>query len=163
MIAVTVHKVINGALVTVAVLVGAVMVNAQETLRPKSSESQAKVTTSMGPICWAAIVEVAYQVSSRCDYGDKSATNETVEAYERARKQLGDKFLASGWSEKSLQAFRTDQGGVETPTEQLCEVESDSDTSQFLLSLAQERPENIEAITQQMIAIPGKPKWGTCL
>ncbi|MEP0191335.1 MAG: hypothetical protein ABJP70_12000 [Erythrobacter sp.] len=157
------QKVIGAALAAIGILVGTVVVSAQESRPPKTTDSQVEVSTSMGPICWAAIVEVAYQVSSRCDYGAKSASKELVEAYERARKSLGDKFLASGWSEASLQAFRIDQGGAETSTEQLCNMEGDTDTNQFLLSLAQEMPQNIEAITQQMLAIPGEPKWGTCL
>lgn len=141
-------------------MASAAFVNAQD---GRSSEESVPPPSDMGVICWAAIVEIAYQVASRCDLGEQAASKETLSAYADARSALADRLLANGWEQDGLDRFRAQQGSADASTQELCKFDEQNDTGKFLLALAQENPETIMEITDSVLAIPGPPRWGTCL
>ena len=146
------------------ILSGGAFISAQGLQESQSATTRASPPESgMGAICWAAILENGYQVASRCELGERTASDETLSAYAEARNKLGAEFLKSGWSEDALAKFRADQGGADAPTELLCSIDEASDTGKFLIDLAQAKPADIKATTESVLAIPGPPKWGTCL
>lgn len=134
-----------------------------EEYQPAAVKASPPASGMVGAICWAAIVENGYQVSSRCDFGERSATVETLNAYQEARSKLGARFLENGWSEETLAKFRVDQGGADASTDQLCGFDEGSETGRFLIRLAQTKPRDVREATESVLAIPDPPKWGTCL
>ncbi|MEL6528529.1 MAG: hypothetical protein AAFQ27_01115 [Pseudomonadota bacterium] len=156
---------LRSLLLAIGLMASGVLVAAQEAGGEEDNASEAAPPASgIGAICWAAIVENGYQVASRCDFGERSSSPETIAAYEKARSELAERFLASGWTRETLDRFRAHQGNADVPTDQLCGFDrDDNDTGSFLFHLAQSRPENIDKTTQSVLAIPGNPKWGTCL
>ncbi len=120
-------------------------------------------STPMGPLCWAAIVETAYQTSSRCDLGEDAANQATIDAFSNARDALGGNFLANGWTAEGLAAFRAQQGQADASAEQLCGFDRETDTGRFILALAKTPPESIREVTDEMLEHEGEPVWGTCL
>lgn len=113
--------------------------------------------TSMGPVCWAAIVEAALESGRRClDDPDLAAIAEL----ENSSRLLGERFIALGWSAESLDRFRRQMGEKDVPTEELC---SNSDGSEFVSAIVEAGPDNLAKQTQEMMARPGPPVWGTCL
>lgn len=113
--------------------------------------------SSMGPVCWVAIVESTRQIGIRCFPGENPAT---MAELDRANNALGAMFLERGWSPRQLEAFRRQMGEADEPTEQLCANEG---AIEFYRGLASTRPDDLKVVTEEMLARPGPPQWGTCL
>ncbi|MBA4046686.1 MAG: hypothetical protein C0471_20085 [Erythrobacter sp.] len=111
----------------------------------------------MGPVCWAAIVESIRQVGIRCYSGENPAL---MAELERTNEVMGQRFLERGWSEQQLEGFRRQMGETDEPTELLC---ANEDATQMYHGFASAKPSDIAITTEEMLARPGPPEWGTCL
>ncbi|MFM7402739.1 MAG: hypothetical protein ACKO1N_01325 [Erythrobacter sp.] len=69
-------------------------------------------------------------------------------------------FVERGWSLQQLEAFRRQMGEADEPTEQLCAKE---DAIKLYRGFASSTQEDLKAVTDEMLARPGPPQWGTCL
>lgn len=150
------HNAIACLIIAAGLMASASFVSAQE-------DQSRPASTSMGVICWAAIVEAGYQVASRCDLGERSASEETLAAYSNARDALAGRLLAQGWNKETLSRFRAQQGSADAPTQELCAFDRENDTGRMFLAMAQEKPQNIKMLTDAVLEKPGPPRWGTCL
>ena len=153
------QKALLGALAACMVLGSGALLNAQETENSGSAAS----SEMNGNMCWAAMVELTYQVATRCDLGEDEPSDETLSAYTRARSDLATKFLASGWDQERLDKFRNRQGKAAIPDEHLCKFGGDPETEGFIRHLAKLEPKVIVENTRAALAVPGKPRWGDCL
>jgi hypothetical protein len=113
--------------------------------------------TPMGPVCWAAIVESIRQLGLRCQPGENPGL---MAELERSNDALGAMFLERGWSKQQLEGFRRQMGEMDEPTETLC---ANKDAIEMYRGFVSAKPEDLKAVTDEMIARPGPPEWGTCL
>ncbi|MEP4785594.1 MAG: hypothetical protein ABJX46_12785 [Erythrobacter sp.] len=148
-----------GLLAACMLLISGGLSNAQETENSVPAESSGM----NGSMCWAALVELTYQVATRCDLGEDEPSDDALMAYKRARADLAAKFLTSGWDTERLDKFRNEQGGGGVPDEHLCTFGGDPETEGFIRDLAKLDSKVIVENTQAALAVPGKPKWGDCL
>ncbi|MEM6477078.1 MAG: hypothetical protein AAF687_13020 [Pseudomonadota bacterium] len=147
-----------------AVLVGLTLISttggAQDTTSKSGQSGEVETAleqTSMGPVCWAAIVEATVQIAERCSM---DVRQDTIQELNKAGEALGRKFIESGWTLEYLEGFRRQMGEADVATEDLC---AKADAVQFAEAVAGSSPEYVKATTEQMLARPGPPEWGTCL
>jgi hypothetical protein len=124
---------------------------------PPGAVVEAVRQTPMGPICWAAIVESIRQIGQRCHPGENLGL---MAELDRSNDALGAMFLERGWSEQQLEGFRRQMGEADKPTEQLC---SNKDAIAMYRGFASTTTEDLTKVTDEMLARPGPPEWGTCL
>lgn len=124
---------------------------------PPGAAVEAVRQTAMGPVCWAAIVESIRQIGIRCF--DRKDTASIAEL-ERSSQALGKMFLERGWTAEQLERFRRQMGEADTPSEKLC---ANNDAIQFYQAFAGADQSELAKTTDEMLARPGPPEWGTCL
>ena len=91
-------------LVGAALAVGTVTAAAQDSGSPGAEQ---RTSGSMGPVCWAAIVEALHDIGSKC-FADVDP--EVVAALAKSREEMGEHFLEQGWTDEGLTRFRQQMG-----------------------------------------------------
>lgn len=133
---------------------------AAQSAASSSRESEDANTVSampMGSVCWAAILEAVSSYGDRCiaheDRAFRAGLNEAIH-------RLDAKFLGSGWGEERLTAFKRQMGEEKTPTAELC---SSADAFGMYREAEKKGSAWLLKTTDDLIARPGLPQWGTCL
>lgn len=154
----------GGTALIAGLLLSAAAIAANDSAQDKPSEAppsgavmEGVRQTPMGPVCWAAIVESIRQIGLRCFPGENP---EAAAALDRTSEAMGEMFLERGWSPQQLEAFRRQMGEADTPTTELCASE---DAIQMYRAFAAADRAELDRTTQEMVARPGPPQWGTCL
>lgn len=111
----------------------------------------------MGPVCWAAILESISEIGKRCIQEESPAFRVAIDE-DIAR--LDAKFLANGWTPDGLERFKVQMGERDRSVAELCGNKS---AMAFYQGLAKALPADIHKTTDDMLARPGRPEWGTCL
>jgi len=124
---------------------------------PEHGFVEAARPTSMGPVCWAAIIESIRQIGIRCFPGENA---QVMAELGRSNDAMGAMFLERGWTPQQLEGFRRQMGEADEPTEQLCANRS---AVAMYRGIASATPEDLKKVTDEMLARPGAPEWGTCL
>ena len=125
---------------------------------PRESEDATNVSVMpMGSVCWAAILEAVSSYGKRCVTHENRAFRVGLN---EAIHRLDGKFLGSGWSEERLGAFKRQMGEEKTPTPKLC---SNADALGIYRETEKHGSAWLLKTTDDLIARPGPPQWGTCL
>jgi hypothetical protein len=114
-------------------------------------------STTMGPVCWAAILESISEIGKRCIQEESPAFRA---ALDEDIARLDAKFLANGWTPDGLERFKVQMGERDRPVGELC---SNKDALAFYQGLTKSLPAAIHETTNEMLARPGRPEWGACL
>jgi hypothetical protein len=132
----------------------------QETVSPAPEVEKfvdAVRPSAMGPVCWAAIVESIRQIGTRCFAGENP---DLMSELDRSNEALGAMFLERGWTPEQLEGFRRQMGEADEPAELLC---SNEEAIQMYNGFASADRADLAKVTEEMLARPGPPEWGSCL
>lgn len=125
---------------------------------PNHASQQQVRPTTMGPVCWAAILEAISHVGERCVTSEDPAFRSELD---RSTQLMRDLLVQrGGWSAEQLQAFRVQMAELDDPDEILC---SNPDSVEFYRHLATAGASQIAATTAEVISRPGPVEWGDCL
>ena len=126
--------------------------------RGDSRKVESLAPSSMGAICWAAILESISEVGRRCiikeDPAIREALNESIASLDANFKAGG------GWSEERLQAFKWQMSERNKSTEEIC---GSKDAIRMYRDIEKHGARELEQVTAAAISMPGPPIWGTCL